>query len=371
MKHILKPTLFLAGALLSTSSFLSAGAVPPASVATDPVGYVTLNSTNGDDVRVYPQLLRESVLTGSPSDVTGGVLTIGSGLTVNEFAINAHIVLFCSGNLAGEWFQVTENTATSVSVTSALDPVDLVAMGATANDSIKVIPTWTLGTLFPGGQGIVASSDFQNPEAFILVNNPNATGTNLSTGNAYFYYNGGVLPAGEGWYLDGSFSSTVNDTPISPDTYFTVRSSGGDASVVVSGGVPVDQLATHVGRIIDGVAQDNQLVNPYPSAMTLGESELFESGAVQGSPDFQNPVDFVLVYENTDGAGTNTAASKSYFYYTGGVLPAGSGWYLDGQFSATVNDDVIPAGGAFIVRKAAGSSGTVKWSPPVPYASSL
>ena len=82
-----------------------------------------------------------------------------------------------------------------------------------------------------------------------------------------------------------------------------------------------------------------------------------------------NPIDFVLVYDNAPASGTNVSPARTYFYNIGSQVPVG--WYLNGAFGATVNNDTIPAGGAFIVRKANGAAGTVKWSPVVPYASQL
>jgi len=311
---------------------------------------------------VSPQLLRETALVGSPTDVTGGVLTIGSDLTVDEFVAEAHFVLFSSGALSGEWFQVTSNTATTVTVAD-----DLASLGALTSDSVKVIPFWTLGTLFPDGEGFPGSVNVLDPVAFILMNNVNAIGTNLSSGNSFFYHTGEQVVAG--WYLDGAFGATVNDQVITPETYFTIRNaSGADSSVVVTGVVPVDQVATQVGRLAAS-AQDNQLVNPYPTPLSLADSQLFESGAVVASPNVLDPVDFVLVYDNTPASGTNVSPARAYFYHSGEQVTAG--WYLDGAFGATVNDDTIPAGGAFIVRKANGAAGTVKWSPIIPYASQI
>ena len=351
MKASLKTISLFASAALSTLTSLSA-------VETDPVGYITINSTDGDDVVASPQLLRPATVSGSPSDVTSGQLTIGSGLNLTV----PHFVLFCSGALDGEWFQVISYTATTVTVSE-----DLEALGALAADTVKVIPFWTLDTLFPDGEGFPVSTDVLNPVAFVLLNDVSAVGTNLSSGNSYFYNAGNQIATG--WYLNGSFGATVDDQIITPETYFTIRNaSGADSSAVISGGVPVDSIATQVGRLAAS-AQDNQLVNPYPTPLSLENSKLFESGAVTGSTDVLNPIDFVLVYDNVPDSGTNVSPARIYFYNSGIQIPVG--WYLNGSFGSTAGDDTIPAGGAFVVRKANGAAGTVKWSPPVPYASQL
>lgn len=354
MNTSLKTISLLASAALFTLSNLPA-------VETDPVGYVTQTSANGDDTVVYPQLLNPSDLVGSPSDVTSGTLTVGSDLSEDSFK-DSHFVLFCDGDLVGEWFQITGNTLNTISVAE-----DLEALGASTSDSIKVIAFWTLDTLFPEGDGFPGSADVTDPVAFILTNNPAATGTNYAPGNSFFYHTGEQTD--EGWYLDGDFSDTVGDTPLSPETYFTIRnSSGEDVQFTAVGSVPVDLLATNIGRLVNG-PQDNQLVNPYPSPLSLDDSGLVSSGAFEPSPDVTDPVDLLLIYDNDESSGTNVAPTKTYLYHSGEQTTAG--WYLDGQFAETAGSDTIPAGGAFVVRKADGNAGVVKWTAPIPYASEL
>ena len=344
----------LASATLFAASNLNAA-------TTDPVGYVTQTSTNGDDTVLYPQLLSTPDLTGSPSAISSGQLTIGDSLETNAYALS-HFVLFCDGNLQGEWFQVVSNTASSITVAE-----DLENLGATTSDNTKLIAFWTLDKLFPGGVGFPGSADVTDPVAFILTNNPSATGTNFAPGNSYFYHTGEQTT--EGWYLDGDFSGTIGNTVLSPETYFTVRnSSGQDVSFTAAGNVPVDLLATNIGRLTNG-PQDNQLVNPYPAPLSLDDSGLISSGAFEASADVTDPVDLLLLYDNEATVGTNVAPSKTYFYHSGEQTTAG--WYLDGEFSETVGADTIPAGGAFVVRKANGSAGTVKWSPAIPYVGNL
>ncbi|MGZ0707960.1 TIGR02597 family protein [Coraliomargarita sp. W4R53] len=349
----MKTLSLLTSAALLTFTSLSA-------VSTDPVGYVTQVATAGDDTVAFPQLLKSPDLVGSPTNISGGVLTIGSNLNVNGFA-DTHFLLFCTGDLEGEWFQITSNDANTVTVAE-----DVSLLGAATTDSVKVIEFWTLGSLLEVGE-FPGSPNIADPVAFVLLNNPSSVGTNLSSGEVYFYHTGEQIAAG--WYLDGDFSETRDDKLISPETYFTIRNgSGADASFLVAGTVPVDVLATQVGRLASS-AQDNQLVNPYPSPLTLGESLLVSSGAVVASPNIADPIDFVLVFDNGTSSGTNASPSHVYFYHSGEQITAG--WYLDGDFSQTRNADTIPAGGAFIVRKANGAVGTVKWAPPVPYAAQL
>jgi uncharacterized protein (TIGR02597 family) len=341
--------------IISLSTFTPAFA----QVTTDPVGYITLEAAAGDDSVLFTPLERPFVTVGSPSSISNGTLTIGSDFTVNELA-NRYYALFTSGTLIGEWFEVTSNTANTLTVAD-----DLESLGALTSDTVKVIPFWTLAALFPSGEGFVGSTDVFSPLAFVYLNNASLVGTNLSLGVAYFYHSGEQID--EGWYANGDYETIRNDTPLSPETFFTIRnSSNDDISFVLAGGVPVNAYATNVGRM-QGLPQDNKLVNPFPLPITLSESELFESGAVAGSTDVFSPVDFVLIYDNEVSTGTNVSPPSVYFYHTG--LQIDEGWYANGDYSSTVNDTEIPAGGSFIVRKASGDAVQVKWSPPNPYIS--
>ncbi|MFM8810320.1 MAG: hypothetical protein ACKOJB_15720, partial [Chthoniobacterales bacterium] len=101
----------------------------------------------------------------------------------------------------------------------------------------------------------------------------------------------------------------------------------------------------------------------FPAAVTLANSGLNSSGAVAASPDPENPTDTVLVYALSN-TGLNPASSASYLYSNGDVLPVG--WYENGTFN-DANNVTIPAGGAIVVRKGAGSSQVTKFAPVVPY----
>ena len=111
---------------------------------------------------------------------------------------------------------------------------------------------------------------------------------------------------------------------------------------------------------ISGFAASNAFViRPF---WTL--SSLFPNGgAVPVSPDPENPRGLVLL-NDIAAVGINPASGASYLYHDGSILPAG--WYEDGSF-ADANDVSIPAGGAIVVRKGAGTSQVTKFAPTVPY----
>jgi len=195
----------------------------------------------------------------------------------------------------------------------------------------------------------------------VLLNNLTAAGVNLSSSASYFYHDGSSGFLSAGWYQSGTLGAS-NSVALSPETYFTVRNqSGGDFDVIVSGAVPVDALGTTVSS--ETFTQDNQLVNPYPSGLALDNSALV--AVVNASSNVFSPGDTVVLFENT-GTGINRSSVASYFYHDGTSGFLSAGWYQSGSLAASGSVE-IPAGGAFWIRKAAGSAQVAEWNPPVPY----
>ena len=150
---------------------------------------------------------------------------------------------------------------------------------------------------------------------------------------------------------------------MSPESFITVRNlTASGVTVTFVGSVPVKTSAIDVVRRPGG-QQDNLILNQFPASVSLANSGLSSSGAVAASPDPENPVDTLLVY-SLSNSGLNPASSSSYLYHDGSVLPAG--WYENGTF-ADANDVSIPAGGAIVVRKGAGSTQVTKFAPSLPY----
>ena len=331
-------------------------------VTTDPVGYVTVDAKNGSDTYVGLTLTKASDLTTSVVSVSG--LDISVSETVAGSFANTHYVLFSSGSQAGQWFEVTANDAGSLTLSGGDGVTDLgVDLGISADDAFKVISFWEVDQVFPDGVGFAASANVFGPTALIFINNLQAEGTNLSAAGSYFYHDGTSGFKAEGWYENGTLVD-ADELRLSPDTYFTIRnSSGADFSFTLPGSVPVEVIGTAV--ISDVAAQDNQLVNPYPADLTLATSGLTLNDVVAISTNVFAPSDLVFLLDN-DTVGTNKSASASYFYHDGSSGFKTAGWYENGTLTAA-DSVAIPAGAAFIVRKAAGAPAVAAWNPPTPY----
>ncbi len=343
MKSPIKTFSLLASATLLTLSSLSA-------VSTDPVGYVTTTTPSGDDALIGLPLVQEKSLVGVAGSVSGAEFAVDATLEVDAYT-NTHYVLATSGTNWGQWSEVVGTASDSVTTAD-----ELLAEG----DTFEIIPFWTLATAFPEGEGIGDSLDPFNPEATVKLNDLNAAGVNLSTAATYFYYPG-PTPVAAGWYQTGSFALS-DDVRLSPETFLTIRNnSGSSLKTVVTGTVPTSIIGTVVVGVSDA-AQDNQLVNPYPAEITLATSGLVD--VISPAADPFNPTDTIKIYDIENTLGQNLSTAATYFYYAGPSPVAG--WYQTGSFASS-NDVVIPAGGAFIVRKGAGDNEIVEWNPPVPY----
>lgn len=339
---------------------------------TTPVGYVTLDVPAQSDTTVVPPLERAPLYASAATSVSGNVIG-ASGLTAGAFTSGAGCYLqVTSGVLEGQRFTITANDATSITVSSATDLQTLGFDGtAPGTDTFKVVPFWTLNTLFPEGAGVGSTSDVTNATSFVFASST-AAGVNKASAKAYIYCTGDVendLPAG--WYdNDDVFAGPLAeaDTRIDLGRMYTIRTSSVvDLDVVVTG--QVTDTATVTPVIVSTGANDFLTGAVFPVDLPLADSGL--QSALQASTDVTNPVELLFVYDDL-AAGVNKAAANAYFYCSGDVendLPAG--WYNnDDVFAGPVpaEDKQIKAGRAVVLRKAPYmSSGTIPWTAPVPY----
>jgi uncharacterized protein (TIGR02597 family) len=334
---------------LLLASIAVSGLHAQTTATTDPVGFVSYTVNANSDQKVGVPMTQASVFSGAATSVSGTSVTT-SGVPALS---GKNLLLVTSGSSAGSWEEIASSTGTTVTL---LAPIS----GFANSDSFVIRPFWTLGSLFHNGGAVPISPDPENPRGLVLLNDLTAVGINPASGASYLYHDGSILPAG--WYENGTFAD-ANDTIVSPESFITVRNlTSSPVSLVFVGSVPVESSAIDVVRRPGG-QQDNLVLNQFPSAVTLANSGLNTSGAVTASPDPENPVDTLLVY-SLSNTGLNPASSSSYLYHDGSILPAG--WYENGSF-ADANDISIPAGGAIVIRKGAGSDQVTKFAPSLPY----
>lgn len=332
------------------------------SVATVPVGAVSISVKANSDQRFGVSLQRPALYTAAASAVSGSSITVTG--SISSLGSEAKYVKFSSGALAGQWFTLTSSTGSSVSVAENLQ-----SLGALAGDKFEVVPFWTLNTLFPNGAGLPVSTDAFGPVAYVLLNNPAASGVNIAPSSFYFYHSGATDGIDAGW-LDNAdpFAGAVPNVIIPPETSVIIRNGTASlGSLVTVGRVPALTSNSVVARV--GGGQDSLIYNPYPASLTLGNSGLGKAtgeSPVKPSTDFFDPSEFVLFYNNS-ASGLNGAPTAFYFYFIGDVdFPRG--WY-DNATGELADSVAIPAGAAITVRKrAAASFSEIVWTPSLPYA---
>lgn len=339
-------SLLAVAALLSFSS-LSA-------VETDPVGYLTFTAADATDTKFGLPIEQAAVLATSVDSVVSGTITVSADASSTS---NAHYLQFSDGTLAGQWFQVSSSTAGSITVAENLE-----ALGAAANDNFRVIPFWTLSTLF--GTDFPVSTDIFTPIAQVLGNDVLSIGVNKAPSSNYAYHDGSSFIIGAGWFdVSNPFAGSLDDQILAPNTFITIRNqSGSEFSLVLAGAVPTVALST--GVIADpSSSNDNLVFNPYPAAIELVLSSLID--VVDVSTDIFTPLTQVVVYESFSGL--NPSPSANYAYHDGSSFIIGAGWFnVSNPFAGSADTVTIPQGGAFIIRKGAGTPSGY-WTASLPY----
>ena len=264
--------------------------------------------------------------------------------------------------MAGRIFEIISNSLDSLDIFIGLEDVSL---GLTNGVSIEVIPYWTLDSLFPQGNGVHPSSNF-NAQTHVMTFSGDEAGVNLTNDNSFFYYDGslGGLFSAPGWYRVGSsLFQNFGKHPIDPHAQIIVRHNvAGDTEFRCMGYVFSSPQRSIINVLGTGVPQDNTISLTNPLDVTLDDSQLFQSGVFEGADTF-NPTsgDQLLVFDSNIRE-KNKSNSLTYFYYTGNLF-GGAGWRLVGSDPSIIVGDAI----AFslskqcIIRKKAGPVGSQIW----------
>jgi uncharacterized protein (TIGR02597 family) len=370
MRHSLHP--FAIVTFLSILGWL--GNVEAQTVATYPVGAITLTLKGGSDTHVSLPFHRPVALETQAQSISGNVtaatitVSASANLTASQFVYvagsqtNTYYLQFTSGSRNGMYYTVTTNDGSTITV----DPNGDAGLVANVNsgDTFRVIPYWTLNTLFPSGQGLYTSPSL-TPQSSILIPPGKTAGINLSAAGIYYYYTGTGGPA---WLKLGDFN-LYPDVTLPPDAFFIVRHpvSVADTQLLLVGNVPMSSQSIIVNNLAPNTPQDNSVALPVPIPVTLAASGL--SSVLAPSPSL-TPTDELLVFDPTVVA-QNKSATAIYYYYTG---PGGPLWLLQGDqtFSAQDNQPVFQPGYGYLLRRApqATASSSV-WTFTPPYLSTL
>jgi len=319
---------------------------------TGSVGLISLPAQSASDTIVSLPLHRPDVFRGTIASVAGSVVTLRHASFDPGSLDGLFYLLLESGSGEGRWFPITGNSANAVTIDSGSG----VGAGILVADVVvKIIPFWTLDSVFPNGRGVNASGSLL-PVTRVLLPDRFGVGVRLAPSSSFLYY-GGSDHGGEGWRKFGYAPSVKFDNQIlPPGISLIVRHESGAGTVFENlGQVQTSSFSTLLGTFAANTPQDHSLGSGLALPLTLADSRLVESGAFAASSAIDEPLDQVLLFEQTSPV-KNRLPSSAYYYYSGSQH-GGPGWRLLGDPS-TIRDGAAvfqPARG-FVIRKAAAAS---------------
>lgn len=333
-------------------------------VATDPVGFVTLSIKGGNPTTTALSipLLETAAVTGQAvGQITGvGANTItntNAGWATNGLsaATNPHLIQITSGNATGRMFLVATNpnTATSLTINSTdILQGNLTNLGVSVGDSYKLVPCDTLNTLFgpnasitdptaapPAGLGIRGGTTISNADNVILFVN--------GASRTYFYRTNST----PGWVLSGLVPSLAGNAPLPPYAGIQyVRRATSNISFTVTGSVP-----TLPRRMMVRNSGSTLISQFWPATSTLAGSNGLNLQTIPGwvANANANNADKVTV------VGTN--GSQATYYYDG------TNWRAQTLLKPISNTAPIAVGSAIQINKLGSSSTFSSFTNNVPY----
>ena len=353
MKNLFLPSS-LAVLLLTLTLHLRAEVV-----MTDPLGFNKVTClTDSDTIVAVPFRPEGSVntqLSGDPT-VNGDSATLTLSLNSLDPALNTNYVKFSSGTRDGRWYDITTNTSNSVTIDLNGDNLT----GVTSGDSVVIAKYWTLDTLFPPNQATTAWTEDggeQIPNGHAIVESPGAraferrtevllpdlAGLGINRGISGIY----IIHDNQ-WKILENDVNPAGDVILYPDITLTIRHPDDVDHPTVfrnAGEVLVDSFTIPLSTQSDG-DRDNHIGLLRPVDVTLTKLNLWESGAfVQSLGDraFERR-DILLIFDNSLQS-INKSIDITYYH-------DGNSWLTtEDNGDTNRDDDIIPAGSGFIIRK--------------------
>ena len=325
------------------------------SVATTPVGAVTIPAIANSETYFSVPLARAASFKGEVASVSSGVLSVDGnpGWAADQFVKSlpsqpdTYYVRFKSGSLAGQYFTVTDNAASTLT----LDNGGLDLSAVVAGDTFELVPYWSLGSLFPAsaaGSSFIASASAFSRQTEIYFANYNYNGINPPTDETFYFTNSAWRKVG------ANAADSYNDKVVPPDVFVKIRNRAAGTAVTVVGQVNDGAIGTVINK--GAVKLDNLVSISFPADVSLGDSGLVSSGAFQASASAFVRADELLVYSD-DTAGLNRPSVATYYYLNSAWRKVGSNATTD--FSA---DKVFKAAKGVVIRKAAGTPSSSLWT---------
>ncbi len=329
-------------------------------VFTEPVGFYKVDLLTNSDTYTSVPFTRMPEFHGTVSSIAGNVITVNGNpnWTLNQWATPTangfypYYVRLENGSKAGAFYTITNNPVGNT-LRVVLAPENLSGVGSP--DRVRIIPYWTLGTVFPGGTGVVATTIVTVKKTELLFPNLAGVGINLAPGAQYFFYN-------SAWRRSAPSSPVTtnwNDVVILPDQYIVGRQSGGAPTSTYTAPGLVMVNASRIplyANASPGPKQDNFLSIYRPAVQTFNQSALVS--VIFTTTIVTVKRDEVLFFNNAVQA-KNKAPSAQYFFYNNGWRRSAPSAPVTVDYG---NSNVFNPGEGFIVRRATNTTTTAIWS---------
>lgn len=299
------------------------------SVSSTPVGYVTqtINAGTGS-ARLFSTFslpLYSPSVSGTVTSVNANVITSDNSTfgDLSQVASPFSLKVTSGANL-GQYFPITANTSTTITVTGDLS-------GLAADDTFEVVEVDTLSSLFgaPSDGVIVGGTKAEADIVWVL--------TSAGTWANYFY-----STSSNAWVRDARGNPNSDNLAIQPDSGILIeRLSATPTSFVLTGTVPSTQAVSTINQ-----AGFSVIPQTFPSDITLLQTGI-HSAAELSSQD--------LVYVMTSAG---TWATYSY---------DGTNWRRNARGNPISDDVVIASGTSVLISKASSASSDVSVSTAMPY----
>jgi uncharacterized protein (TIGR02597 family) len=331
--------IFLAGAAAASAQTV---------VASSPGGVVPLTIPAGSDFYFAAPLIQSPEFIGSVLAVSGSTITVNqtngqpdwtkNSLVYSGSQSNTYYALVASGTKEGMASLITANGTNSLTVDLAGDSFTGITTGSNG-DSIKIVPYWTLTTLFTN----CASPSF--PTGSYVMTYNGVPGINSQPSNVYYFDPNGSLGR---WYSE-STGELSNNVCIPPSQSVVIRNySASPFTLNIPGNVPLNKQYALLSTLAPNTQQDNPIGYLSPLPATLGQTGLGLTNQDQ-----------LLVFDNA-ATGINKSATEVITYY------AGYGWY-DGSTAMDATFQLQPGFGYILRRAATATPTSILWQNEQPY----
>jgi uncharacterized protein (TIGR02597 family) len=323
-----------------------------ATATTDPVGYNTISLLANSDTYVSVPFQRPAAFVGQVGSFSGNVITVAGtpGWTSSQFVYasgsqsNTYYAFIRSGAKEGNYYTVTANGANTLTIDLAGDTLS----GLAANDSISVVPYWTLGTLFPNSDAGVSFTTAVGLAKRTEIHIPDLNGNGTNRGISARYYHGNSA------WRDYS-NNDRSDEILVPDSYFIISnpSSAATGTLTTTGSVLTKKFVIPV--ISEAASsRDNPVALLRPIPVSLNDSGLITSGAFTATVGLAVK-DQLYIYDNTT-PGKNKAEIARYIYKN-------NAWRRIGDDITDYGSTIIFSPGTAVkIVKARGSDASVNWT---------